>query len=47
MIKAVPEPKNDSASLISVIYDEVEAIHPLSIQQKYFCTKKCGIGVNN
>ena len=28
MIKAVPEPKNDSSTLKSEIYDEVEAIHP-------------------
>ena len=28
MIKAVPEAKNDSPTLKSVIYDEVEVIHP-------------------
>ena len=28
MIKAVPEAKNDSPTLKSVIYDELEVIHP-------------------
>ena len=28
MMKAVPEPKNDSTTLKSLIYDEVEMVHP-------------------